>query len=117
MYKYMAFKEQAFANENETLETTEPSAWELISFLISKLPDEKQEELAEDMDLLNLVMAVKNESGENSKNLRKLAIMEKNLNAVARLGQMLTPPLTTEEIIKRWMLDSVKKDQAKKKMN
>ena len=109
--------EQGFANKYEALKTTEPSAWELIKFLISKLSDEQQEELAEKIDLLNLALAVKTESGENAKNLRKIEIMAKNLNAVARLGQIMTPPLTKEEIKKQWLLDSVKKDQAKKTRN
>lgn len=103
--------------KNEALKTMEPSAWELIKFLISKLSDEQQEELAEKIDLLNLALAVKNESGENAKNLRKIEIMAKNLNAINRLGQFLIPPLTSAEIKKQWLLDSVKKDQTKKRMN
>lgn len=103
--------------KNETLAETEPSAWELINFVAAKLPDEKQEELSEDMDLLNLVLAAKKESGENSKNLRKINIIATKLDAVEKLGQLMTPPLTKEQITKQWLLDSVKKDQAKQVMN
>ena len=109
--------EQKFANKNELLKTSEPLAWELIKFLIKKLSDEKQRELAEYNELLKLVLAVKKESGENPENLAKIEDVAQKLNAVERIGEMLTPPLTTKEIKQRWMLDSVKKDQAKKSMN
>lgn len=104
--------------KNESLEITEPSAWELIRFLISRLPDKKILELSEkEDDLFNLVLAVKTESGKNMENIKEIEAVADNLNAVARLGQMLTSPLTIKQIAQRWMLDSNKKDQAKKKIN
>ena len=104
--------------KNESLEKTEPSAWELIRFLISRLPDKKMLELSDNEDdLFNLVLAVKTESGKSTENIKEIEVVAQNLNAVARLGQMLTHPLTTKQITQRWMLDSNKKNQTKKRVN
>lgn len=96
---------------------TEPSAWELLRFVITRLPEETQEALSNDLELLSLVVAVRGESGEDIKNLRKIAIKSRNLNAIEKLGQMLNPPLTEKEIIKLWVSDSIKKIQTAELVN
>jgi len=111
-------KKTAVENEKIAAEVSDPTAWGLIKFVLdnyfssfaqqrklekSLFGDKKKE--VEGLQILGLIMKVRIEKkGDNEDVIDEIEEKEKGLDAVEKLGQMLEPPKSREDLVKEWKL-------------